>query len=68
MPWRTSLIANPGDDNALLRVVNFPARGIGMRSLEQLQDDAGRQGGSLWDSNAGNRQGVQIAEDRRRTG
>ena len=42
------LIANPDDDNALLRVVNFPARGIGMRSLEQLQDDARRQGGSLW--------------------
>mgnify|MGYP006194572185 CR=1 FL=1 len=42
------LLVNPGDDNALLRVVNFPARGIGMRSLEQLQDDARRQGGSLW--------------------
>ncbi|SEP01314.1 UvrD-helicase domain-containing protein [Nitrosovibrio sp. Nv6] len=44
------LIANPHDDNALLRVVNFPARGIGMRSLEQLQDEARRQGGSLWDA------------------
>ena len=42
------LIANPQDDNALLRIVNFPVRGIGMRSLEQLQDDATRQGGSLW--------------------
>ncbi|HEY6044730.1 MAG TPA: UvrD-helicase domain-containing protein [Nitrosospira sp.] len=42
------LIANPGDDNALLRVVNFPVRGIGVRSLEQLQDEAGRQGSSLW--------------------
>lgn len=42
------LIANPHDDNALLRVINFPVRGIGMRSLEQLQDDATRQGGSLW--------------------
>jgi DNA helicase-2/ATP-dependent DNA helicase PcrA len=44
------LIANPDDDNALLRVVNFPARGIGIRSLEQLQDDARRQTGSLWDA------------------
>ena len=42
------LIANPDDDNALLRVINFPTRGIGARSLEQLQDMAGQQGGSLW--------------------
>jgi DNA helicase-2/ATP-dependent DNA helicase PcrA len=42
------LIANPDDDNALLRVINFPARGIGARSLEQLQDDARLQSGSLW--------------------
>ncbi|HVW64405.1 MAG TPA: UvrD-helicase domain-containing protein [Nitrosospira sp.] len=42
------LIANPNDDSALLRVVNFPARGIGTRSLEQIQDEASRQGVSLW--------------------
>ncbi|MCP5246276.1 MAG: UvrD-helicase domain-containing protein [Burkholderiales bacterium] len=42
------LIANPEDDNALLRVINFPARGIGARSLEQLQDLARQQNGSLW--------------------
>lgn len=42
------LIANPEDDNALLRVVNFPVRGIGTRTLEQLQDDARRQGSSIW--------------------
>jgi DNA helicase II / ATP-dependent DNA helicase PcrA len=42
------LIANPHDDNAVLRVINFPVRGIGMRSLEQLQDEATRRGGSLW--------------------
>jgi DNA helicase-2/ATP-dependent DNA helicase PcrA len=42
------LIANPDDDNALLRVVNFPTRGIGLRSLEQLQDDAVQQGASIW--------------------
>ncbi len=34
------LIANPDDDTAFSRVVNFPARGIGARSLEQLQDAA----------------------------
>lgn len=42
------LIANPDDDNALLRVVNFPTRGIGLRSLEQLQADAVQQGASIW--------------------
>ncbi|HOB45875.1 MAG TPA: 3'-5' exonuclease, partial [Zoogloea sp.] len=34
------LIANPDDDTAFMRVVNFPTRGIGARSLEILQDAA----------------------------
>ncbi len=42
------LVANTDDDGALLRVVNFPARGIGARSLEQLQDLARERGISLW--------------------
>jgi len=42
------LVASPDDDNALLRVVNFPPRGIGARSVEQLQDAARAQGSSLW--------------------
>jgi len=42
------LIANANDDMALLRVVNFPARGIGARSLEQLQESARQQNCSLW--------------------
>ncbi|HEX6827877.1 MAG TPA: UvrD-helicase domain-containing protein, partial [Burkholderiales bacterium] len=42
------LAASPDDDNALLRVVNVPARGIGARSVEQLQEDARAAGGSLW--------------------
>lgn len=37
------LAANPDDDVSFARVVNFPPRGIGARSLEQLQD-AARQG------------------------
>jgi len=41
------LIANPDDDTAFSRVVNFPTRGIGNRSLEQLADAAKTQGGSL---------------------
>ena len=32
------LIDNPHDDTSFMRVVNFPARGIGSRTLEQLQD------------------------------
>ena len=42
------LVANPDDDGALMRIINFPARGIGNRSLEQLQDAAQERGGSLW--------------------
>ncbi len=42
------LIANHDDDGALLRIINFPARGIGSRSLEQLQERARDNGGSLW--------------------
>lgn len=44
------LVANPDNNNALLRVINFPLRGIGARSLEQLQDQANRQGIGLWDA------------------
>ncbi|MBZ4201283.1 MAG: UvrD-helicase domain-containing protein [Methylotenera sp.] len=42
------LIANANDDTALLRVINFPARGIGARSLEQLQETARAADCSIW--------------------
>jgi DNA helicase-2/ATP-dependent DNA helicase PcrA len=42
------LVARPDDDGAFLRVANFPARGIGARTLEQLQDAARERGTSLW--------------------
>ncbi len=42
------LMTNPHDDTALLRVINFPTRGIGARSLEQLQEVARSQDTSLW--------------------
>ncbi|MDV6343353.1 UvrD-helicase domain-containing protein [Nitrosomonas sp. Is37] len=42
------LIAHSDDDHALLRVINFPPRGIGARSLEQLQDEAKLHQSSLW--------------------
>ena len=41
------LIDNPHNDSAFLRVVNFPTRGIGARSIEQLQDAARQFGLSL---------------------
>jgi DNA helicase-2/ATP-dependent DNA helicase PcrA len=42
------LVANSDDDGAVARVINFPARGIGNRSLEQLADLAKEKGISLW--------------------
>ncbi len=42
------LVANPEDDGALLRVINFPTRGIGNRTVEQLQAAAQQSGSSLW--------------------
>jgi DNA helicase-2/ATP-dependent DNA helicase PcrA len=42
------LMENPHDDNAFLRIVNFPTRGIGMRSLELLQAAAQTQQRSLY--------------------
>ncbi len=42
------LIANPDDDTAFARVVNFPTRGIGARSVEVLQDAARTWNASLY--------------------
>src|SRR6266545_198165 len=44
------LLASPVDDGAFLRVVNFPPRGIGARTLETLQDTARARGTSLWEA------------------
>ena len=44
------LIENPSDDTSFLRVVNFPTRGIGARTVEQLQDAARQSGRSLYQS------------------
>ena len=46
------LIATPIDDGAFLRIVNFPPRGIGARTLETLADTARAQGTSLWEAAA----------------
>jgi len=47
------LLENPRDDTSFLRAVNFPPRGIGLRSLEQLQDVAHAAGCSLSDAVSG---------------
>jgi DNA helicase-2/ATP-dependent DNA helicase PcrA len=44
------LLENPRDDTSFLRVVNFPPRGIGARSIEQLQDAARAAGIALVDA------------------
>ena len=44
------LLENPNDDTSFLRVVNFPARGIGARTLELVQDAARSSGRSLYQS------------------
>ena len=44
------LLENPHDDTSFLRVVNFPPRRIGARTLEQLQDAARAAGTSLVDA------------------
>ena len=56
------LLENPLDDTSFLRVVNFPPRGIGARSIEQLQDAARSAGCSLCDavSLIGGKAGINI--------
>ncbi len=46
------LMQNTDDDNALLRIINFPTRGIGARSIEQLQESARINNTTLWDAAA----------------
>ena len=43
------LINNKKDDNAFMRIVNFPTRGIGARAIEQMQDHAKKNECSLWE-------------------
>ena len=60
------LINNMDDDNAFLRVVNFPPRGIGAKSIENLQQVATATGVTLWQAacagGAGSRAHVAMAQ------
>lgn len=43
------LAVNPSDDEALRRIINFPARGIGETTMKKLQAAASSHGKSLYD-------------------
>ncbi|NBX38792.1 MAG: ATP-dependent DNA helicase, partial [Flavobacteriia bacterium] len=43
------LAANPKDEEALKRVINYPKRGIGKTSIENLIISAARHGVSMWE-------------------
>src|SRR5450631_1852424 len=59
------LVANAEDDGAFLRVINFPPRGVGARTLETLQERARATGTSLWQAAcsgpAGGKAGASVA-------
>lgn len=42
------LTVNPDDDEALRRVINYPARGIGETTMKKIQASASENGKSLW--------------------
>ena len=42
------LVANPDDEEALRRVINYPKRGLGDTTLAKITDAALREGVSLW--------------------
>lgn len=44
------LVVNPRDDEAFLRVVNYPARGLGDVTIGRLQAAAKEKGMSLWEA------------------
>jgi DNA helicase-2/ATP-dependent DNA helicase PcrA len=44
------VVSNPDDDMRLLRIINNPARGIGGKTLELLQETAVSQGKSLFET------------------
>ncbi|OYT10913.1 MAG: ATP-dependent DNA helicase [Bacteroidetes bacterium 4572_112] len=43
------LVINHNDEEALMRVINYPKRGIGDTSMDKIRLEANRLGMSLWD-------------------
>ncbi|MBI3936270.1 MAG: UvrD-helicase domain-containing protein [Betaproteobacteria bacterium] len=62
------LIANPDDEGALLRVINFPARGVGARTLEQLRDAASGKKCSLWQAGKIRAEGARTKDEKEQPG
>ena len=59
------VLASDEDDGALLRIINFPTRGIGNRSIEQLQDLATSRGASLWTAARLKAEGGRMKDERK---
>jgi DNA helicase II / ATP-dependent DNA helicase PcrA len=47
------LVVNPSSEADLRRVINFPARGIGAKTLERASEFARQQGLTLWQASSG---------------
>ena len=43
------LVVNPADNEALKRIINYPARGIGATTLSKLEQEAIRNETSIWE-------------------
>ena len=56
------LVVNPHDEVSLLRVINFPQRGIGPKTLGALHDFAHELGGSLWNAVESHARAVHLNE------
>ncbi len=46
------LISNPNDEEALKRIINYPARGIGQTTIKKLQLAAAENGVGMWQAMA----------------
>lgn len=54
------LVANPNDEEALKRVINYPARGIGKTSLDKIIVQSGLDNTGLWNVIADGDSGLEI--------